>query len=68
MLSLQKKFWDDNNEDIFIMGNEMRKKRNFDLYSGGVLISEKETMDYKRLLKKIIARAEEYLNANQKLF
>ena len=46
----------------------MRKKRNFDLYSGGVLISEKEIMDYKRLLKKIIARAEKYLNANQKLF
>ncbi len=56
------------NENIFIMGNEMRKKRNFDLYSGGTLISEKEALDYKNRLKKIAAQAEDYLNANQKLF
>jgi len=57
-----------NNEDIFIMSDEMRKKRNFDLYSGGVLISEKEALDYRKRLKKIVAQAEKYLNASQKLF
>ncbi len=57
-----------NNEDIFIMSDGMRKKRNFDLYSGGVLISEKEALDYRKRLKKIVAQAEDYLSANQKLF
>lgn len=57
-----------NNENILIMGNEMRKKRNFDLYSGGALISEKEVSDYRELLKKIITQAEEYLDIDQKLF
>ncbi len=54
-------------EDIFAIGNEMRKKRNFDLYSGGVLVSAKEALAYKKWLKKIISQAEEYLNAEQKL-
>lgn len=57
-----------NEADIFAMGNEMRKKRNFDLYSGGVLISKKEAANYKEWLKKIILQAEEYLNKEQKLF
>lgn len=39
-------------EDIFAIGNEMRKKRNFDLYSGGVLVSAKEALAYKKWLKK----------------
>lgn len=55
-------------EDIFAMGNEMRKKRNFDLYSGGVLISKKEALNYKEWLKKIVSQAEKYLNTGQKLF
>ena len=55
-------------KDIVIVGNEMRKKRNFDLYSGGVLISEKEALDYKRQLKKVVTQAEKYLSTNQKLF
>lgn len=55
-------------EDIFAMGNEMRKKRNFDLYNGGVLVSKKEALNYKVWLKKIVSQAEEYLNAGQKLF
>ena len=55
-------------EEIIIISNEMRKKRNFDLYSGGILISEKEALNYKKWLKKIIAQAEKYLNENKKLF
>ena len=56
------------NEDILIVSNEIRKKRNFDLYSGGVLISEKEALEYKEWLKKIVVQAEEYLSVSQKLF
>jgi len=55
-------------DDIYIVGNEMRKKRNFDLYSGGVLITKKEALSYKEWLKKIVLQAEEYLNKEQKLF
>ncbi|MBU4299179.1 hypothetical protein KJ636_03995 [Patescibacteria group bacterium] len=55
-------------EDIFVMGNEMRKKRNFDLYDGGILISEKESLNYKEWLKKIISQSEKYLSTSQKLF
>jgi len=38
------------------MGNEMRKKRNFDLYSGGVLVSKKEALNYKEWLKKLFRK------------
>ncbi len=55
-------------EDIFAMGNEMRKKRNFDLYGGGVLVSKKEAMNYKEWLEKVVSQAEEYLSAGRKLF
>ncbi len=57
-----------NDEDIFAIGNEMRKKRNFDLYSGGVLVTKKEASNYKEWLKKIVLQTEEYLNTEQKLF
>jgi len=54
--------------DIFAIGNEMRKKRNFDLYSGGVLVTKKEASSYKEWLKKIILQSEEYLSKEQKMF
>lgn len=57
-----------NNEDIFIMSDEMRKKRNFDLYGGGVLISHKEALNYRKQLKNIATQAEKYLSMNQQLF
>ncbi len=55
-------------KDIFVIGNEMRKKRNFDLYSGGAAVSKKESLEYRVWAKKIIAQAEGYLFAGQKLF
>jgi len=55
-------------EDIYVVGNEMRKKRNFDLYSGGILVTKKEASNYKEWLKKIILQAEEYFNKEQNLF
>jgi hypothetical protein len=33
-------------ETVEIIGNAMRSKRNEDFYGGGVLISEKESVDY----------------------
>jgi len=57
-----------NNQDIFDIGNEMRKKRNFDLYAGGIIITEKRAGEYRDWLKKIHIMAENYLNKNLSLF
>ena len=53
---------------IFKQGDEMRKKRNQDLYGEGVLISEKEAGEYRDWLKNIFIKAEAYLSVNSKLF
>ena len=42
-----------NDKEIEIIGEEMRSKRNRDLYNGGVLISEKEAGDYLLWAEKI---------------
>jgi len=52
-------------ENIEIIGDRMRKKRNLDLYEGGIIISQKEAKDYLDFTKRIIKKAEEYLK-NQK--
>lgn len=44
--------------EIEILANEMRAKRNWDLYGGGVLISEKEAKDYLRWINKIFQKIE----------
>lgn len=54
-------------KDIYSIGNRMRKKRNTDLYEGGVLISEKEAEEYKNWLKKVFIKAEKYLLGVNKL-
>lgn len=43
-----------NDKKIEIIGNEMRMKRNIDLYSGGTLISKKEADEYHSWVKGII--------------
>jgi hypothetical protein len=43
-------------ENIFNIGNAIRTKRNMDLYSGGTMISEKESVDYCEFIDKIIAK------------
>ena len=55
-------------QDIFAVGNEMRKKRNFDLYAGGILISKKEALEYREWLRGIFIKIEDNLNINLKLF
>lgn len=57
-----------NNNNIEIIGDRMRKKRNLDLYEGGIIISSKEAKDYLNFTKKVIKRAEEYLKNQKSLF
>jgi hypothetical protein len=47
-----------NNREIDAIGNEMRKKRNRDLYEGGIFIAEKQAQEYLEYLKKIIQLVE----------
>ena len=56
------------NNDIEIMGNKMRKKRNLDLYDGGIIISSKEASDYLVFTAKIIKKAESYIKSQPCLF
>lgn len=56
------------NQDIEIIGNKMRKKRNLDLYEGGIIISSKEAMAYLNFVKEVINKAEKYLKSQNSLF
>ena len=53
------------NEDILIFGDKMRKKRNLDLYEGGIIIGTKEAKQYLSFIKQAILQAEKYIK-NQK--
>lgn len=53
--------------DISIIGNKMRVDRNYDLYGGGVLISEKEASEYRQWLKEIFLKTEKYILGADKL-
>ena len=46
----------------------MRKKRNLDLYEGGIIIDSKEAKNYLNFVKRIIKKAEEYLENQKSLF
>ena len=55
------------NEDIRVIGQEMRAKRNWDLYGGGALISKKEADEFLIWTKKIFKTADIYLYKKVKL-
>lgn len=55
-------------KNIEIIGDRMRKKRNLDLYEGGIIISQKEVKDYLDFIKQVIKRTEEYLKNQKSLF
>ncbi len=55
-------------KEIDAIGNTMRRKRNYDLYGGGILMSEKEAGEYRDWLKNIFVKVEVYLSVNLKLF
>lgn len=42
-----------NDEEITIYGNEMRRKRNMDLYAGGCLVSQKEALSYFKFVESL---------------
>jgi hypothetical protein len=52
-------------EEIEILANEMRSKRNWDLYGGGIVISAKEAREYLDWTKKIFHEAEPHINLDQ---
>jgi hypothetical protein len=56
-----------NDKDIEIIGDRMRKKRNLDLYEGGIIIESKEAKQYLNFVGKTLNKAREYLRA-QNLF
>lgn len=56
------------NKNIEIIGEAMRKKRNFDLYDGGAIISEKEAEEYLNFIRGIIRDAEKFLKSQESLF
>lgn len=48
-------------DDVTIMGNIMRQKRNRDLYDGGTIITETEAMQYVEFAGNIIKKAKNKL-------
>lgn len=57
-----------NNKNIEIIGEKMRKKRNRDLYEGGIIIDLKEAQQYLNFIKTVINKAEEFLRSQPPLF
>lgn len=55
-------------ENIQIIGDGMRKKRNLDLYECGTIISEKEAKDYLLLVRRTAERAKSYLKSQNLLW
>ena len=55
------------NKDVKVIGQEMRSKRNWDLYGGGVLISKKEIKEYLKWTDEIFREADDYLYKNKLL-
>lgn len=44
--------------EVEILANEMRSKRNRDLYDGGILISEKEAKEYLEWVKQTFQKTQ----------
>ncbi len=49
------------NNDIESIGDRMRRKRNLDLYDGGVIISKKEADGYLEFIKSVIINVESHI-------
>lgn len=56
-----------NDKEIEIIAQEMRSKRNKDLYGGGILVSNKDAQMYLSFICMLMKKVEKYLNFN-KLF
>lgn len=51
-----------NNKDVNAIGNEMRMKRNQNLYDAIFVVSEKETKDYLKWTEQILGQVEDYIS------
>ncbi len=51
--------------EIEVLADEMRSKRNWDLYGGGITISQKEAEEYLQWTKKVFLKAEAVLHHKQ---
>lgn len=49
-------------EDIAIAGNTMRAKRNADLYTGGMEVTEKECETYLAFVERVLSRLEDKMD------
>ena len=56
------------NKDMVIIGDKMRKKRNLDLYSGGFLVSIKESNEYLQFVRLIIKKTQQHFKSQKSLF
>lgn len=56
-----------NNPEIKLIGDNMRAKRNSDLYAGGAIITDKDADDYLHWLVDIFESVDEYIKGNKKL-
>jgi hypothetical protein len=56
------------NEKIEIVGDRIRKKRNLDLYEGGIIISKNEAKVYLNFTKDVIILIERYIKKQESLF
>lgn len=57
-----------NDRNIEIIGEKMRKKRNLDLYEGGIIIDSKEAKQYLNFVEETLNKARKYLKAQPSLF
>lgn len=55
-------------KDIEMIGDKMRKKRNLDLYEGGIVIDLQEARQYLNFIKAVVRKAEEFLKNQKSLF
>ena len=46
-----------NDEDILILGNKMRQERNMNLYDGGYVIGQKDSLEYLNFVKNAFKKA-----------
>lgn len=53
-------------KEIIIIGNEMRSKRNWDLYGGGIVISKKESKEYLEWTQNISKNVQKYIDNTEK--
>ena len=55
-------------KDIEMIGDKMRKKRNLDLYEGGIVIDLQEAQQYLNFIKVVVRKTEGFFRNQRSLF